>query len=945
MVTANTEICTAECHCRADPGSFGGRSARMRRPSIADGAMTRDPSASKLSASEMDYGSHPARGNLASLQRASTLPVQLHSDQASSGQSSPGQLSPGQLSPGQLSSGQSSPGLLTPGQMSPGLRSVGQSFSSQSTRGPSPLGPSPLGPSPLGLSPLGQLSRSQSTPNQPTPAQTSSGQGNLGQSVSSQQSPDQTSPDQASPDAPDSEALSGAPLTPSLSKRGGAQSRLDSPGGSSSDDSTNSLFTLQCNVRYHDSCDLHCRCDDEQNVQCDKQTSQTVEGLSRNFSKSWIKKGVQENVAKTRKRCSERCHCVNTFHRNLLGGMRKEQRRLTAKPGKVSRVSKPRRLVGRGGIKSCLKSSGDCSSDTVSTPQTPPPDRVLILRCDDSSHQHECDPDCYCTADRKVKCDAKFAQDLRKLMPGLRNAYTGKHQVTNVLRACIIEKEQQCGGNCHCEDGPVETSAGPSTTRGQSSPNAPDSKLATSPGSAQAPINLAKRGGVASCLKSPEGCPSPTSHTSSNSPASIFTLACVPVPDHLNVNRCEANCDCTANGKVTCDVRKALRIKELTTGEWPMKKHQAANLVNSLLYQKTKACQKECQCNDESSTSARRGSQDTIAASQRLRVLQRSSMSTDQSTPYSRISQSSMSQSPHLHKRGSANSRIKLSGGSLSESSPKSPPSAVGLICDEPSLKSHFDSDCYCTASQKLKCDRRAETQVNALTRGMLSMPLSKSQAKKIVNANVQRRTEECSRLCHCGKSAVETPGKPPRSLIQRSPDPSDSKPLASSATDSSSGSKPSAFDPKPPRSTPIPIPARPHVLERGHGASSLNRHKPDTIDSPLIPKPPPLRPADLKVQCRPQGLGANTAAKEKEVSYCLKHCSCANIGKPECNIDAREIMDKLGAGSRGLSAQQARERTHAAAYAVAANCGHMCTCVNKAGSLPSSPEALVRTT
>ena len=418
MVVANTEMCADACRCGADPRSFDESSARLQR----------DIPESKLSASElMNYGSHPVRGNVATVQRASSLPDQLSADQVSSGQSFPGQSTPGQ-------------------------RYLSQSFYSQFN---------------AGLSPLGQSSRShrtsnrsssdQSNPALSTPGQMGSGQTSLGQSFSSQRSPDQKSAGQASSDSLDSPVPSGAPQAPSLGKRGGGQSRLTSPDESSSDGSINGIFELECTVRHQESCDIHCRCDDTGNIQCDKQTSRLVKGLSKNYSKGWVKNSVRKDAAITTQRCKEMCRCNNTLYKKLMKNMLDWQQRSPSSSKKFSgskkkppkNPSQPGQLVERGGLNSCWKSPEGCSTDTLSTP---PPGRMLVLLCQDSSHERECDPQCYCTPDRKVKCDAKFSEDVSKLMPGLRNAYMGKHPATNFLRHDIIVKEKECGENCRCEE-------------------------------------------------------------------------------------------------------------------------------------------------------------------------------------------------------------------------------------------------------------------------------------------------------------------------------------------------------------------------------------------------------------------------------------------------------------------------------------------------------------
>lgn len=598
----NMEICTAACTCRQYTGSYSqypkkGDTASLQRPSTSPDIASREPSDSMLSTSEiaaMDYGQHPARGNLAIIGRPFTPPGHTSRGETISSPSHPGQIF------NQLSRVQSSPGRLS--------------------RVQSPLGPLALDSSTLSRSSSiqksptqsysGQAFPNQTSSGQPSPGQVSSGQASFGQTISGQ-----TSPGQTSPDTSDSKALSEGPRARSLSKRGGGQSHLSSPDGSSSGGSTVNLFTLQCNVRYQDSCDIHCRCDEAQQVVCDKRSDQTVKGLSRNFAEGWVRKGVRENVAKTTKRCRERCQCVKnssddpqgrskSFHRALLASIL-ESTRLQAD----SRVSRPRQMIKRGGLSSCLKSSRGCSSDTSSTRSTLPPGRVINLRCDDSSHQSEFNADCYCTDDRTVKCDARFHEHLRKVMPGLRNAYMGKHHATNVLRDEILQKEMESRKWCRCEEGPSEISPGPSTGLGQNSPGTPDSKLATHPSFAQPPARLLERGHTHSSLGLPE---SPKGDTIKSplirrpippSPADL-KLQCVHRGRVTNreaiqkeLAKCSRSCGCSIVGKPECAISAYEVMSKMgAAGRLSVEGHR--NIVQAGAEAIATHCQDICSCVD-----------------------------------------------------------------------------------------------------------------------------------------------------------------------------------------------------------------------------------------------------------------------------------------------------------------------------------------------------------
>lgn len=790
LVAGYTKICEGICHCKGNPGSFYGDSATLQQPSFSISSVSRD--SSEIAA--LDYGQHPARGNLATLQRRWVLP---------------GQTSPGEASPGQTSGVQTSPSQSSSDQKSPGQTSPGQTSSSQTTL--------------------------------------------------AQKSPDQISPVPESSDPSTSKLPADISKALPLRKRGGGQSHLKSLGFSSSGGSLASLFTLQCNTRYQDSCDIHCYCDNAQNVECDKEAHQTEKGLGLNFSKSWIKKGVRAKVVETRARCRKMCECVNnspsnsprlkTMNRHLIAGLLIDQNR----PMSNSAILKRSYLLERGGKSSCLSSPGGCPSDASSSSQTSAQGRIPTLRCHNSIRQRECDADCQCTSDRKVTCKKRFFESVRKLIPvpRLRPAYTGKHHEANVLHDNMVHKEEECARSCRCEDAPSETSPGPSTSPDRSSTGPPDSRLATFSTFALAPARLTERGGVASCLKTPQGC---GSTTSSNSPTRIFKLTCDhPEPLWRDPDSCENHCDCSETGRLRCNKQTAEKIKQLTSGDWPMQLQHATKLISDLVVQKTRVCRRKCHCDDESSITVHRASFPSQPSSQPFGGFQKSSISVGDSSPYSGITPSD---SPRLTERGGTLSYVKSPGGrppkgpsTLPDSSPveappnlpNSSPVAAILICVDSSVKSQFDLDCFCNRDGKIQCDNRAQYQINAISRSLHRMPLSKQYAEKVVQENVKQRTKACEKLCHCGSGSTEVSQQAGQSLVRRSPGPSGSKPSLSDSNESSSTSKPASI-PSSSHFTPSSSDSKPPSSSESKLSSNSEPQpfnpKPRASDTIPIPKP-----------------------------------------------------------------------------------------------------------
>lgn len=814
----NTEICTAACTCRQYTGGYSqypkkGDTASLQRPSSSPDTASREPSDSMLSTSEiaaMDYGKHPARGNFAIIGRPFTPPGHTSRGETISSPSHPGQIF------NQLSRAQSSPGRLS--------------------RVQSPLGPSALVSSTLSRSSSIQISPTQSSSSQAFPSQTSSGQASPGQVSSGQASSGQTisgqtSPGQTSPDTSHSKALSEGPRARSLSKRGGGQSHLSSPDGSSSGGSTDNLFTLQCNVRYQDSCDIHCRCDEAQQVVCDKRSDQTVKGLSRNFGKGWVRKGVREQVAKTTKRCRERCQCVNnspedpqgrskSFHRALLASKLLESTRLQADSG----VSRPRQMIKRGGLNSCLKSSSGCSSDTSATRSTLPPGRVINLRCDDSSHQSEFDADCYCTDDRTVKCDARFHEHLSKVMPGLRNAYMGKHHATNVLRDEILQKEIESRKWCRCEEGPLETSPGPTTVhRGSVDTLTPSQAL--------------------------RGLQRPSMSTGQFPPYSDASLS----PRHRK--------------------RGGVLSNPSSNSEPPSFEPKAPSSEPRPIFKDP-------------------------------RLLERGQTSSSLIVPKSDTLQIPLISPPTLRLLPPPHD-LRL------QCFPRKPATIKDTSMKEITL---CTSHCSCLDIGKPQCNVLASEMISKMGSG--SRGLSAQQEIGRMNAGAAAIMTYCHVICSCTdvKKPMATShadfrqGHPAREPLEET-------------SSNASGSKPASG----------PNASSSRLLERGHTHSSLGlpeSPRGDTIKSPLIRRPIPPSHADLKLQCVHRGRVTNREAIQKELATCSRSCGCSIVGKPECAISAYEIMSKMGAAGR-LSVEGHRNIVQAGAEAIATHCQDICSCVD----------------